>query len=81
VCNKEGYRSSDAVHRRTADFFGARLRALRPWVLGGRGVRVFRFGRPITVEEHYEHDDKHHGDGHHSHGEYPHESHHQLVVL
>lgn len=51
---------------------------LRPRV---SGVGVFRFWRPITVEEHYEHDDEHHGDGHHGHGEYPHELRHQFVVL
>jgi len=70
--------AATAVGRRTVDFVGA---LLRPRVSGGRGVDVFRFGRPITVEEHHEHDDEHHGDGHHGHGEYPHELHHQLVVL
>lgn len=67
-----------AVDRRTADFVGA---LLRPRVTGSHRVGIFRFGRPITVEEHHEHDDEHHGDGHHGHGEYPHELHHKLVVL
>jgi len=41
----------------------------------------FGRGRPVALEEHDEHYDKHHGDGHQSHGEYPYEPRHQLVVL
>jgi len=41
----------------------------------------FGRGRPIALEEHNEHYDKHHGDGHQSHGEYPYEPRHQFVVL